>query len=79
MAAVRRSTDRARARGRWRSRETAATRERTKKAVYKNVTLTIPSNAIVRDNKQQAPLGQLKSGQKVLVVSGLNRTRVAAR
>ena len=53
--------------------------ERTKKAVYKTVTLTIPSNAIVRDNKQKATLGQLKSGQRVLVVSGLNRTRVVAR
>lgn len=53
--------------------------ERTKKAVYKDVTLTIPSNARVRDNRQKATLGQLKSGQHVLVVSAPNNTLVIAR
>jgi hypothetical protein len=53
--------------------------ERTKKAVYKNVTLTIPSEAIVRDNRHRATLGQLKSGQHVLVLNGPNRTWVIAR
>ena len=53
--------------------------ERTKNAVYKDVTLTIPSNAKVRDNRQNATLGQLKSGQHVLVISGPSRTLVSAR
>ena len=53
--------------------------ERTKKAVYKDVTLMIPSNAIVRVNRQKATLGQLKSGQRVLVVNGPKRTLVIAR
>jgi hypothetical protein len=53
--------------------------ERTKKAVYKTVTLTIPSSAKVRVNHQKATLSQLKSGQHVLVVNGPNRTLVSAR
>ena len=53
--------------------------ERTKKAVYKNVTLTIPSNARIRDNRQKATLSQLKSGQHVTVVSAPSRTLVVAR
>ena len=53
--------------------------ERTKKAVYKDATVTIPSNATIRVNKQKATLGQLKSGQRVTVVSTPKRTRVAAR
>jgi hypothetical protein len=53
--------------------------ERTKKAVYKTVTLTIPSNAKVRVNRQKATLSQVKSGQHVLVVNGPNRTLVFAR
>lgn len=53
--------------------------ERTKKAVYKAVTVTIPSNAIVRVNRQKATLSQLKSGQKVLVFNGPKRTYVTAR
>jgi hypothetical protein len=53
--------------------------ERTKHAVYKDVTLTIPSNAVVRVNRQKGTLGQLKSGQRVSVVNAPNRTRVIAR
>ena len=53
--------------------------ERTKKAVYKSVTLTIPSNATVRVNRQKATLGQLKPGQHVTVVSAPKRTLVVAR
>jgi hypothetical protein len=53
--------------------------ERTKKAVYKDVTLTIPSNATVRVNRQKATLGELKSGQHVTVLSAPKRTRVNAR
>ena len=53
--------------------------ERTKKAVYKDVTLTIPSNAKVRVNHQKATLGQLKSGQRVLVINLPTTTLVSAR
>jgi hypothetical protein len=53
--------------------------ERTKNAVYKSVTLTIPSNAKVRVNRQKATLGQLKAGQHIVVVSGPKRTVVVAR
>jgi hypothetical protein len=53
--------------------------ERTKKAVYKDVTVTIPSNARIRENKQKATLGQLKAGQRVAVVSAPKRTVVIAR
>ncbi len=53
--------------------------ERTKKAVYKNVTLTIPAGARVRDNGRKASLGQLATGQRVEVVSTPTRTWVIAR
>jgi hypothetical protein len=53
--------------------------ERTKKAVYKDVTVTIPSNARIRVNRQKETLGQLKSGQRVVVVSAPKRTLVIAR
>jgi hypothetical protein len=53
--------------------------ERTKRASYKTVTLTIPSNAIVRVNRQKATLSQLKSGQHVTVVNAPKRTFVIAR
>lgn len=53
--------------------------ERTKKAVYKNVTLTIPGDARVRDNGHKATLGQLTTGQRVEVVTTPSRTWVIAR
>lgn len=53
--------------------------ERTKKSVYKDVTVTVPSNARIRVNKQNATFGQLKSGQRVMVVSAPQRTTVIAR
>jgi hypothetical protein len=53
--------------------------ERTRNAVYKDMTVTIPSNARIRVNKQKATLGQLKSGQRVMVVSAPKRTLVVAR
>ena len=52
--------------------------EGTAKHTYKTVTLTIPSGAIVRDNKQPAQLSDLKAGQRVLVVQGPKHTRVIA-
>ena len=53
--------------------------EGTPKATYKTVTLTIPANARVRDDKQKAPLASVKAGQRVLVVSAPQRTLVIAR
>jgi hypothetical protein len=52
--------------------------EGTAKATYKQVTLTIPVTARVRDNGQQTTLSQLKQGQRVIVVQAPNRTFVIA-
>jgi hypothetical protein len=54
-------------------------REGTKKATYKTVTLTIPSNAKVRDNRQSSVLSALSAGQRVAVVQAPQRTWVIAR
>ena len=52
--------------------------EGTRKHVYKDVTLTIPGDAKVRDNRQPAQLSSLKSGQIVSVVQGPKHTYVRA-
>jgi hypothetical protein len=52
--------------------------EGTAKASYKTVTLTIPSTARVRDNRQQATLSDLKAGQRVIVVQAPKQTFVIA-
>jgi hypothetical protein len=52
--------------------------EGTPKATYKTVTLTIPSTARVRDNRQPASLSDLKAGQRVIVVQAPKRTFVIA-
>ncbi|MFZ0040643.1 MAG: hypothetical protein WAK93_05000 [Solirubrobacteraceae bacterium] len=52
--------------------------EGTPKASYKTVTLTIPANAIVRDNRQKASLSAVKSGQRVVIVQAPKRTLVVA-
>jgi hypothetical protein len=54
-------------------------REGTKKATYKTVMLTIPSNAKVRDNRQASTLSALTAGQRVAVVQAPQRTGVIAR
>ena len=54
-------------------------KEGTKTATYKTITLTIPSDALVRDNRQPASLTDIKSGQHVLIFQGPNRTVVLAR
>ena len=41
--------------------------EGTPKASYKTVTVTVPTNAVVRDNRQKASLSDVKAGQRVLV------------
>ena len=53
--------------------------ERTRKAAYKNVTLTIPADARVRNNGRKATLGQLTSGERVAVLTTPSRTWVIAR
>jgi hypothetical protein len=53
--------------------------EGTRKATYKTVTLTIPANAVVGDNRQQATLSDVKAGQRVLVLTAPKRTYVIAR
>jgi hypothetical protein len=53
--------------------------EGTPKATYNTVTLTIPANARVRDDKQESTLSSVKAGQRVLVVSGAKRALVVAR
>jgi TolA-binding protein len=54
-------------------------REGTKSATYKTATLTIPSNAKVRDNRQASALSSLTAGQRVVVVQAPQRTWVVAR
>lgn len=53
--------------------------ERTKKAVYKTVTLTIPADARVRSNGHKATLGQLTAGERVTVMTTPSRSWVIAR
>jgi hypothetical protein len=53
--------------------------EGTRKAGYKTVTVTIPVNAVVRDNRQKATLTAVKAGQRVLVLAAPKRTYVIAR
>jgi hypothetical protein len=52
--------------------------EGTKSATYKTVTLTIPANATVRRNDENAQLSDLKAGDEVIVVQGPSRTLVLA-
>jgi hypothetical protein len=54
-------------------------REGTKDDTYKVVTLTIPTNAKVRDNGQSASLSELTPGQRVGVLQGPKVTHVVAR
>jgi len=53
--------------------------EGTPKAAYKTVTLTIPANAVVRDDRQKTSLSAVKAGQRVLVLAAPKRTLVIAR
>jgi hypothetical protein len=54
-------------------------REGTRRATYKTLTLTIPASARVRDNGRRAKLGQLKQGQRALVLHGPKQAVVIAR
>jgi hypothetical protein len=53
--------------------------EGTKKATYKTVTLTIPTNARVRDNRQKSTLADVTAGQRATVVQTPTTTFVIAR
>lgn len=53
--------------------------EGTAKASYKTVSLTIPADARVRDNRQKASLSDVMAGQRVIVIQAPNRTLVIAR
>jgi hypothetical protein len=52
--------------------------EGTPKASYRTVTVTIPANAVVRDDRQKASLSDVKPGQRALVLTAPNRTYVIA-
>ncbi|MFZ1993049.1 MAG: hypothetical protein WAU75_02990, partial [Solirubrobacteraceae bacterium] len=53
--------------------------EGTPKATYKTVTVSIPADAVVRDNRQKATLSAVKAGQRVVVLTAPKRTYVIAR
>lgn len=52
--------------------------EGTSKMSYKTVTLTIPADARIRDNRQTATMSDLKVGQRVVVLQAPKRTFVIA-
>jgi hypothetical protein len=58
---------------------TLTLKEGTNNATYKTVTLTIPADAKIRDNKQPAQLSDVKPGQRAAVLLGPGHDRVIAR
>ncbi|PZS28378.1 MAG: hypothetical protein DLM61_14950 [Pseudonocardiales bacterium] len=54
-------------------------REGTRQASYKTVTLDVPSDAVVRINRQPGKLSDVKAGQRAMVVHGAKKTRVVVR
>jgi hypothetical protein len=52
--------------------------EGTPKASYETVTVTVPANAVVRDNGRRAALTGVTPGQRVLVLTAPHRTYVIA-
>lgn len=52
--------------------------EGTPKATYKTVTVTVPTNAVVRDNRQTASLSDVKAGQRAIVLTAPKHTYVIA-
>lgn len=51
-------------------------KEGTRKAAYKTVTLDVPSDAVVRINRQPGKLSDVKAGQRAIVIHGVSKTRV---
>jgi hypothetical protein len=50
----------------------------TKKRTYQTETVTIPTNAVVRDDGQKATLSEVKAGERAIVVHGPKRWFVLA-
>jgi maltose-binding protein MalE len=50
----------------------------TKKRAYRTETVTIPTNAVVRDDGQKATLSEVKAGQRAILVRGPKRWFVLA-
>jgi hypothetical protein len=53
--------------------------EGSAKAAYKTVTVNVPADAVVRDDRRKAALSDVKPGQRVLVFAAPKRTYVIAR
>jgi hypothetical protein len=53
-------------------------KEGTKTATYKTVTLTIPGDAKISDNRHPAQLSDIKPGQQAAVLMGPGHDRVMA-
>lgn len=53
--------------------------EGTAKTAYKTVTVTVPVNGRVRDDRQKSTLSAVKPGQRVLVLQAPKQTFVIAR
>jgi hypothetical protein len=53
--------------------------EGTRQAIYKTVTVTVPAGAVIRDNRRNATLSDLRTGQRVLVLTAAKGTYVIAR
>jgi hypothetical protein len=53
--------------------------EGTPKATYKTVTLTLPADTLVRDNRARSTLAQVTDGQRATVIEAPDRALVIAR
>lgn len=51
-------------------------KEGTRRAAYKTVTIDVPSDAVVRINRQPGKLSDVKAGQRARVIHGASTTRV---
>jgi hypothetical protein len=61
------------------SASTLTLSEGTKRATYKTVTISLPSDAVVRLSHERSSLSQLQAGDRVQVTQGPKRTLVSAR
>ncbi len=51
-------------------------KEGTPQATYRTVTVGVPSDAVVRINRQPGKLSDVKAGQRAIVMHGAKKTRV---
>jgi hypothetical protein len=49
-----------------------------RRSTYETVTLTIPTDAVVRDNRERSNLSHVAAGQRVIVIQAPKRTLVIA-